>query len=412
MSEVHPLNREICLSTDIASFFIFHPDDLKHRLNAPLGWSSSEFACRKEFDAGRLVTWSTGSDGSSSFRVTTGKLTQRELQWLLKSWDFRLRVTRERVLLDGGLCLPADAYCDMPKEDHPGWIDLPNGDYRVTVHDINWSGESGAVDENGYAHEGSLTSYVIEFVPVEDIQMIRVASNTAPKLYGEPGRDYTKYSDDDSDKFLYQEDRSPLVPGRLVLLETPNWLVLPDCLGREDITEQLQREITGQGGESPGLVITNNAIVRQHAMLCQLRSCGRGWYYESLHVTFKSRRLVRIVELKNKRASWVNRLFRIDASQVRIESVERSFAEAPCEELAQLQARFANYAAHNPWYLAEVKHAEYEAEGFAWLTTTEGITNRLLDLLQISAPQKLQLFLLPPPERIAPLLAILEHAGY
>jgi len=412
MSADPELNRVICLNTEIASFFIFHPDDLQHRFHAPHNWSSSGFACRKEFDEGRLVTWSTGGDGGTSMRVTTGKLTQRELQWLLKSWDFRLRVRHGRVLLDGGDCLPADEYWDTPKDDHPGWIDLPNGDYRVTVHDINWYDEPGATDFHGRPREGALPDYVIEFTPVENIETIRVASNTAPTLCCTPDRDYTKYADENKDRILYQEERTPLEPGRLVLLVTPNWLVLPGCRGKEYISKQFYEQCVGKKHEGlPQLVLTSAAKIGQLAMLCQVTSAGYG-FDKPWRITFRSRRLVRIVEYKHQRASWVSRLFRTAAPQVRVEPVERTFVEAPPEELELLQARFANYAANHPRYRAEVKHAEYEAESLAWLKTTEGITNRLLDLLQVPLPQKLEIFLLPPPSRVAPLLAILEQAGY
>src|SRR5262249_45565191 len=61
-------DRTIALGTDVAGFFLFHPSDLAHRAQAPVGWYSHGFACRKEFEAGRLVAFDAGGDGVYRFR--------------------------------------------------------------------------------------------------------------------------------------------------------------------------------------------------------------------------------------------------------------------------------------------------------------------------------------------------------
>ena len=96
------LNQRIVAGTDGASFYLFHPADLQHRLTSPLAWPSYHFACRPEFEAGRLVAFHTGGDGGYAFRVTDGPLTDREKQWLAGSWEFRYSVRHSRVYLDGG----------------------------------------------------------------------------------------------------------------------------------------------------------------------------------------------------------------------------------------------------------------------------------------------------------------------
>src|SRR5262249_41953578 len=151
-------------------------DDLAHRSNCPMGWQYYGFACRKELDAGRLAGLSTGGDGGYRFRATTGELTERERNLLAGSWPFRMRVRHGRVLLDNVDCLPNSEFCDEAGDDHCGWIPLDNGDYRLTVHAVEWEAEPDVVDENGYARPHALPSYVLQFEPVADIASIEVPS--------------------------------------------------------------------------------------------------------------------------------------------------------------------------------------------------------------------------------------------
>jgi hypothetical protein len=64
------LDRTLDLGTDVAAFFLFHPDDLAHRQGDPIDWYTYDFACRPEFAAGRLIAFLTGSDGGYRFRRT------------------------------------------------------------------------------------------------------------------------------------------------------------------------------------------------------------------------------------------------------------------------------------------------------------------------------------------------------
>ena len=72
------LNTTLDLGTDVATFLIYHPDDLAHRADAPLGWYSYDFAYVREAAAGRMVAIGTGSDGGYRIRLTTGALTPAE----------------------------------------------------------------------------------------------------------------------------------------------------------------------------------------------------------------------------------------------------------------------------------------------------------------------------------------------
>jgi hypothetical protein len=175
------LDQKIIAGTDGASFYLYHPKDLEHRMTSPLAWPSYHFACQPEFEAGRLVAFDTGGDGGYGFRITGGPLTKREKKWLASSWEFRYAVRHERVYLDGGYSLPSADYFDE-SEDHPEqWISLPNGKYKVTVNAIEWYSETGAVDDNGRATDHALPSYVVQFSPVIDFETIEV-SRTPPRL--------------------------------------------------------------------------------------------------------------------------------------------------------------------------------------------------------------------------------------
>ncbi len=58
-------------------------------------------------------------------------------------------------------------------EDFPNqWLEIPNGDYEVTVHVIDWSKEPGALTANDKVTDQALPSYVAVFKPVDDLQTI------------------------------------------------------------------------------------------------------------------------------------------------------------------------------------------------------------------------------------------------
>jgi len=175
------------VGTDIASFLLYEPEALQHRAQAPWGWFSDfgerggdlgELTVPERTD-GRLVLIETsiplyneetnqthwvGSDGGYTFRCTTGGLTSdeasREYPEMREARAVEtIRVTRERLLLDGGYLVPFDQppdasgpYAGVPSMDMAlekhlvAWLSLPNGTYRVTVHHLAPSDED---DEEG-----------------------------------------------------------------------------------------------------------------------------------------------------------------------------------------------------------------------------------------------------------------------
>src|SRR5689334_3733940 len=120
------------LGTDVAGFVFFHPDQLAHRKKDPRGWCWDDFA--EEFRAGRLVAFGTGSDGQFTMKFVQRPLTPAEEKVLVVKECFRYDVRDGRLYWDNGNCLPCEDRFDNAAEDEHGWLELPNGLYRVTVH--------------------------------------------------------------------------------------------------------------------------------------------------------------------------------------------------------------------------------------------------------------------------------------
>ena len=124
------------VGTDIATFFLYEPDALRHRATSPWCWFADwtdtgddrSGLTVPELSDGRLVmintavpiyvgeperlTW-IGSDGAYVFRCTTGGLTpdERDREYPethAQAEASLLHVTQGRVLLDGGYLIPYD----------------------------------------------------------------------------------------------------------------------------------------------------------------------------------------------------------------------------------------------------------------------------------------------------------------
>lgn len=129
------MDRTVDLGTDIAHFFVFHPDDLADHADDPIYWYAYAFACRPEFEAGNLLGFATGREGGYRFRFTDGALTDAEKAAEAATWEFEFVVRHGRVLLDNGDHLPSDQARKWGKQ--AVWIKIPDGTYRVTVHALD-----------------------------------------------------------------------------------------------------------------------------------------------------------------------------------------------------------------------------------------------------------------------------------
>lgn len=145
------LEHRVTLGTDVASFFLYHPDDFPGNPGRPLECLNNEVAWKKE--AGKVIAFCTGSDGAYTFRLTRGSLTKREQRWRSCSAEFLYTVHHGKVVLDSGFNTRSFSF------------DIPNGHYRVTLHALDWWEEPGVKD---MPREEQLPSYVVCFEAVAD----------------------------------------------------------------------------------------------------------------------------------------------------------------------------------------------------------------------------------------------------
>jgi hypothetical protein len=164
-------SKALMVSTDVAHIVLFHPDDLAHASDWPIAWYSEPFVYPLESAAGRLIAWSTRSDGSFALRLTDGAMTEREQSYAGPSWTFPYSVRHGRVFLDNTDTLPGKEQMTQTTDAEEYWIDIANGDYAVTVTALEWSAEPSA-REDGTADKGSsdngadkLPDYVVQFQP-------------------------------------------------------------------------------------------------------------------------------------------------------------------------------------------------------------------------------------------------------
>jgi hypothetical protein len=159
-------SKALMVSTDVAHIVLFHPDDLAHAGDWPIAWYSEPFVYPLESAAGRLIAWSTRSDGSFALRLTDGAITEREQSYAGPSWTFPYSVRHGRVFIDNTDALPGEQQMTQAEDDPGSWIDVPGGDYAVTVTAIEWSAELDAADK-GASENGAdkLPDYIVQFQP-------------------------------------------------------------------------------------------------------------------------------------------------------------------------------------------------------------------------------------------------------
>ncbi len=161
-------DKTVAIGTDVASFLIFHPDDLNHRSADPIAWYAYSFAYKKESSAGRLVGFGTGADGGFRIKLTMTPPTASELKFAGARWSYPLNVRHGQVYLDNTDGLPGAEKMENPTDFPERWFSLPNGSYRVDVFAIH-----------GYlpGANHTLPDYVVSFSSVADIAGIAVADN-------------------------------------------------------------------------------------------------------------------------------------------------------------------------------------------------------------------------------------------
>jgi hypothetical protein len=404
----------IDLDAEAASFFVFHPDDLQHREASPHEWVLYEFALAPEFAAGNLVAFDTGADGTYRLRLTRGELTARERAYASSSWDFRYRVRHGRVLVDTGEFLPSDSTSDL-EEIPPGvaggpgtipaeqWYAIPNGDYRVTVHAIDWEREPGAVGAGGDARKSALPAYVIRFQPVKRLDSIE-ATTCPPRL--EPGPAARAEFHPVSVDRANEESTDEPLPGSCRVLVAPTLTVVPG-FETELITVPATEVARSQPDPEhppefePAIVLVDSEQVPRVGALC---SVGRGVVPRDggpWKVAFHVRRLVRVTAITRRDG-------RLSGE---ITGFARPPSEVSPEDVAALRSAFASHAKSSSDYRTRVKHPDYEAERVTAIRSIPVLSAVFLHHVQMPPATRARLLPLSDAERFRELLPLLAPPG-
>jgi hypothetical protein len=388
------LDKTLSVGTDVAAWFLFHPHDLAHRRADPLNWWSYDFAIFKEFAAGTLVAVCTGGDGNSTVRFTNVGLTERELTYAVCWADFRLDVKHQSLYLDGGDVLPAEECDEMERCDPEGygWIELPNGNYRVTVHAIAWYDEPGALDENNYSTESALAAYVVHFQSVADLDSI-TPPTTLPDL-----RPRCSTSED----VVFSEGEE------LSIEHTPlQWSEYPVLQWHEVIFPYIKHRLDITGLEPFGLsdkqmVMVLSLDVPTIGTLVQERYWGTTYSEGDPYKSEMGVVAIRLVELK--RVFKRNEIFWAE-----VEPYNPTFVPADLESIEELKRLFADYAAIKLTNSIHVEYPHFYAEHIASLTEARELGWRVAHALDLISDRQQELLALSERELIHRLICHLSH---
>ncbi|MEG4630502.1 hypothetical protein QUB56_12920 [Microcoleus sp. AR_TQ3_B6] len=386
------LDKTLSVGTDVAAWFLFHPHDLAHRRADPQSWWGYDFAIFKEFAAGTLVAVHTGGDGNSTVRFTNVGLTERELTYAVCWADFRLQVKHQSLYLDGGYVLPAEQ-CDEIERCDPegyGWIELPNGNYRVTVHAIAWYDEPGALDENNYSTESALAAYVVHFQSVADIDSI-APPTTLPDLYP-----VCSTSEDvvfsEGEELLIQN--TPLQWSEYPVLQWHE-VIFPYSEHRLDLTGLVESfELSdGQMVTVLSLDVPTIGTLVQYTYMDTYRE----GHYQAMGVV-----AIRLVELK--------RIFkRNEVFWAEVEPYNPTFVPADLESIEELKRLFADCAAIKLTNSIHVEYPHFYAEHIASLTEARELGWRVAHALDLISDRQQELLALSERELIHRLIYHLSH---
>jgi hypothetical protein len=306
------------------------------------------------------VAFDTGGDGGFQIRLTTAELTAREKKYAGTFCDFRLKVRHERVLLDNGNHLP----CDEPRRDpirEDLWFNLPNGNYRVTVHAIAWDSEPSALDSDGTRKAGKLPSYVIRFRPVTRLDSIRLIAHTSPLI--EPGSELGRLRGDDSWTSQYEEDTSKPLRSRYAAVKVDG--VVPGSSREMAVTKQRYDSLSAESGE--GVVAVDSETSPTVGVLSGAGGGGNLSEPENWSLILSGRRLVNVTKVTRNEENLT----------VEVTPLTRPPGKVTAKSLQALKTAFAAYAKRDEAYRKAVRHPDFEAERVAAMTSPSALTNLL-----------------------------------
>ena len=395
------LNIKLSVSTGVATWFLFHPDDLAHRRRDPHNWWTEDFAISKELAAGRLIAVRTGKDGNAVVRFTNRGLTEREQTHTTKSAEFRLQVQYDRLYLDGGNYLPSEYQMD-PEDCYSsdyGWITLPNGNYRATVHAIAWFQEPDAMDENGYSTPHALTSYVVDIQPVASLEVINppaCAPALDPIIY--------KYEDSDLSEVDWLTDEDDIEPlaSQYPLL---HWheVIFPGVEQTLDLRLEPFEVINRQVVISYAIEVQAIAILFEvnHMPSLYINYFWYGFLWggeQDDSMTGVGKQLIRL-----------NRVFERDEIWwAEVEPYEPPIAPATQGEIDRLKQLFADYAEKDVTYQKRIRFHRFYAERVASLTKARELGWFIAHAIDLSGEQQQALLPLSDAKLVEELTHTLE----
>jgi hypothetical protein len=380
------LDQTVDIGTDVASFFLFHPDDLAHRKDDPLDWYSYGFACRKEFKAGNLVAFTTGSDGGYQLRITGGDLTAAEQARQTGSWEWGYTVRHGKVFVDNGDYLPSEEAFDLKKAPEDQWVTVPNGDYRVTIYPIE-------------REDNSLPDYVIRFEPVD--KPLHIANSPAPPDLIPLKERPPKASEGGTADAIYEKAEEKPLARTYPLLVAADTSLLPGGSASVPVADELFKAVRDEDQtltNSEGdiyVVLASSEKVPGLGMLAWVN----GWSEipgKGGRISLRGERPVRITKRTDGKplpVAWV-------------EPVERSTASLGAEEVKALQAAFTKYAARQKEGQNSV--STFDQDRVAAMTSGKALTTRLIELLPLSVETRFRLQAASDAERAKELLAFLD----
>lgn len=389
------VNQTVGLGTDVAGFFIYHPDDLKHRETSPSDWMLTDFACGREFNNGTLIAFSTGGDGGYDLRLTDGDLTPRERPLVGNSYRFRYRVQHGRVYVDEGNYLPYEE-SSRRKEKIPEsqGVAMPNGDYEVRVVAIRRpdDDDSGGVGQR-------LPDYVVQFRKGQKLSGIPVLSPVPPYIEGlRPGEPVTKEPPSYLD---YEEDLShPLDDTYLAL-----------------VSGKISRGYGGGFRDANKVLVA--AIKRRvrppeksiRMVLLESESVPAVGMLVEADVLNDFKGPIPQVRVRGVRQVKVNELTRRGPLlEVEVAPLTRPRSKIPATELAAVKAEFAAFAKGNAKYRKTVEYPDYEAERVEAADSPSALTNILLHHVPLSVERRQTLLRQSDLERIRGIRAAMKEA--
>lgn len=396
-------SKRIFLGTDVATFVLFHPDDLAHRADDPIAWYSCDFAWQRESRAGRLVAFGTGADGGYSLRLTSEGLTAVEAPLACQSWAFPLVVRHGRVLLDNTDALPGEERMTDPTEVPEQWFELDNGSYRATVHALAWEEAPGALQEDGSIAPDAPPNYVIVFEPVADIAAVPapatlprlVADRDAPPrldpgmavdaLFAWPG----KAPQGMEFPVLPVDSSAALVPGQSLSLPVDEAVAASVFPERGSGCKRLEHLIVAPAFEPGGLACL-------------------AW----AHGLSRMRDDAPTLRLQGEAVVRIQRGARPQPLQtVTVAALDKPDMAVPAGALEPFRARLLALGRDDAGFRARLPNPSFELERLAALGSAEAVTGWALAHLDLPFAARLACYAAPAAQRIETLARFLDGGG-